>query len=69
MIAFYLVVCIAFLIAWSLATYIGFYCFIHGKERGYSRLSRFLWFVGACISGYSAGKSLGLVIMLLYILI
>lgn len=69
MVTFYLVVCIASLVAWSLVTYIGLYCFTKGKERGYSRLSRFLWFVGACIAGYSAGKSLGLVIMLLYILI
>ena len=69
MVTLYLVVCIAFLIAWSVATYIGLHCFLHGKERGYSRLSRFLWFVGSCIAGYSAGKSLGLVIMLVYILI
>lgn len=68
MITFYLVLCIASLVVWSLATYIGFYCFLHGKERGHSRLSRFLWFVGACIAGYSAGKSLGLVIMSLFII-
>ena len=68
MITFYLVLCIASLVVWSLATYIGFYCFLHGKERGHSRLSRFLWFVGGCIAGYSAGKSLGLVIMSLFII-